>query len=161
MASMLRSVRVATTLIRPQPSLRLVLNRSYAVKTGQFYFTKDHEWVKLDANNVATVGITDHAQHALGDVVFVEVPEKGKTVKQKATLAAVESVKAASDIYAPISGKVIEGNEALGKDPAIINKSPEQDGWICKLQVEPSNLKELDTLLDKAAYDKHCKDTAH
>jgi hypothetical protein len=139
MASVLRSVRVATTLIRPQSSLRLVLSRSYAVKTGtlylsilpylvctnetayikihpihlfashthyphvhttlgQFYFTKDHEWVKLDANNVATVGITDHAQHALGDVVFVEVPEKGKTVKQKATLAAVESVKAASGI---------------------------------------------------------------
>eukprot|EP01110_Echinostelium_bisporum_P008210 TRINITY_DN30111_c0_g1_i1.p1 TRINITY_DN30111_c0_g1~~TRINITY_DN30111_c0_g1_i1.p1 ORF type:complete len:165 (+),score=77.73 TRINITY_DN30111_c0_g1_i1:23-496(+) len=145
-----------------QPTLRLSLtSRAYALKKGTPYFTKDHEWIVVGENNVGTVGITEFAQNALGDVVYVDVPEKGKAVKQKQTLAAVESVKAASDIYAPASGTVTEGNSALSNDPALINKSPLTDGWICKLTLSENGLKEVEALLDGAAYKKHCEESKH
>ena len=113
------------------------------------YFTREHEWVRLDGD-VATVGISDHAQQALGDIVFAEVPEAGKSLAKGDDAAVVESVKAASDVYAPVGGDVIEGNPAIADDPSLINREPEGDGWFFKLKLaEPS---ELDGLMDEAAY---------
>jgi glycine cleavage system H protein len=114
------------------------------------HFTKDHEWVRLDGD-VATVGITKHAADQLGDVVFVETPKAGRTVAQKEGFAVVESVKAASDVYAPVSGEVIEGNDALASAPETINADPEGAGWFAKIKV--TNPGELDGLMDRAAYD--------
>ncbi len=113
-------------------------------------FTKDHEWVSLDGE-IATVGISKHAADALGDVVFVEVPEVGKTVAKGASFAVVESVKAASDVYAPVSGEVIEANDALSTAPETVNADPEGEGWFAKIKV--SDASELDALMDQAAYD--------
>ena len=113
------------------------------------YFTKDHEWIRVDGNN-ATVGISNHAQEQLGDIVFAEAPEAGRSLRKGEEAAVVESVKAASDVYSPISGTVIEGNPALAEDPAIINNDPEGAGWFFKLEVtDPS---ELEGLMDEAAY---------
>jgi glycine cleavage system H protein len=113
------------------------------------YFTKEHEWVRVAGNN-ATVGISSHAQEQLGDIVFAETPEAGKSLRKGEEAAVVESVKAASDVYSPISGTVIEGNPALADDPAIINNDPEGAGWFFKLEVtDPS---ELEGLMDEAAY---------
>jgi glycine cleavage system H protein len=114
-------------------------------------FTKDHEWVRLEGD-VATVGITKHAADQLGDVVFVETPEAGRAVSQKDGFAVVESVKAASDVYAPVSGEVIEGNDALASAPETVNADPEGAGWFAKIKV--SNPAELDGLMDRAAYDQ-------
>ena len=113
------------------------------------YFTRDHEWIRVDDDN-ATVGISDHAQQALGDIVFAEVPEAGRQVKKGEEAAVVESVKAASDVYAPVSGEVIEGNPALADDPAIVNRDPEGEGWFFKLKLTDSG--ELDGLMDEASY---------
>lgn len=113
------------------------------------YFTEDHEWVDVDGE-VATVGITDYAQAQLGDIVFAEVPDEGKEFAQGDEAAVVESVKAASDIYAPVSGTVIEGNADLDVEPALVNSSPEEDGWFFKLTL--SDLSELEELMDEAAY---------
>ncbi|MDO9609842.1 MAG: glycine cleavage system protein GcvH [Brevundimonas sp.] len=113
-------------------------------------FTKDHEWVSLDGD-IATVGISKHAADALGDVVFVEVPEVGKTVSKGSSFAVVESVKAASDVYAPVSGEVVEANDALSTAPETVNAAPEGDGWFAKIKV--SDAAELDALMDQAAYD--------
>ncbi len=113
------------------------------------YFTKDHEWIDV-AGDVATVGITDYAQGQLGDVVFVEVPDAGRSLKQGGEAAVVESVKAASDVYAPVSGEVIEGNVALTDTPDLVNTAPEGDGWFFKLRL--SDTSELDALMDEAAY---------
>ena len=115
------------------------------------HFTKDHEWVRLDGD-VATVGITRHAADQLGDVVFVETPEAGRTVAQKDGFAVVESVKAASDVYAPVSGEVIAGNAALASAPETVNADPEGAGWFAKIKV--TNPDELDGLMDRAAYDQ-------
>ena len=115
-------------------------------------FTKDHEWVNLDGDT-ATVGITAYAAEQLGDVVFVETPEKGKTVKAGDGLAVVESVKAASDVYAPISGEVIEGNSALSTSPETVNADPEGKGWFAKIKVADKG--QLDALMDRAAYDQY------
>ena len=112
-------------------------------------YTKEHEWVRVDGQ-VATVGISNHAQEQLGDVVFVELPEVGRTVSRNAAMAVVESVKAASDVYAPISGEVVEVNAALTEDPALVNGDAEGAGWFCKLKV--ANPAELDALMDAAAY---------
>jgi len=113
------------------------------------YFTKDHEWIRVEGNN-ATVGISSHAQEQLGDIVFAETPEAGRSLRKGEEAAVVESVKAASDVYSPISGTVIEGNPALADDPAIINNDPEGAGWFFKLEVtDPS---ELEGLMDEAAY---------
>ena len=98
------------------------------------YFTKDHEWISVDGT-VGTVGITDYAQHALGDIVFVEVPEAGRELTVGGDAAVVESVKAASDVYAPVSGAVIEVNEALVDQPALVNESPEDAAWFLKIEL--------------------------
>ena len=113
------------------------------------YFTQDHEWIEVDGNT-ATVGITDYAQQQLGDIVFAEVPAVGSTLKKGGDAAVVESVKAASDVYAPVSGTVVEGNGALGDEPALVNSDPEGEGWFFKLTL--SDTSELDSLMDKAAY---------
>jgi len=113
------------------------------------YFTKDHEWIRVDGNN-ATVGISSHAQEQLGDIVFAETPQAGRSLRKGEEAAVVESVKAASDVYSPISGTVIEGNPALTEDPAIINNDPEGAGWFFKLEV--TNPSELEGLMDEAAY---------
>jgi glycine cleavage system H protein len=112
-------------------------------------YTKEHEWARLDGD-VATVGISDYAQEQLGDVVFVDLPEVGKTVSQGDAMAVVESVKAASDVYAPVSGEVVEANEALGDDPALVNSGAEAEGWFCKIRLEDKS--ELDQLMDADAY---------
>ena len=117
-------------------------------------FTKDHEWVRLDGD-VATVGISKHAADALGDVVFVETPEAGKSVSQGDSFAVVESVKAASDVYAPVSGEVVEGNSALATAPETVNADPEGEGWFAKIRV--SDTSQLDALMDQAAYDDFLK----
>jgi glycine cleavage system H protein len=113
------------------------------------YFTKDHEWIRVDGE-VATIGISNHAQEALGDIVFAEVPEAGRSLSKGQEAAVVESVKAASDVYAPVSGEVTEGNPLVAEDPAIINREPESDGWMFKLKL--ANPSELDGMMDEAAY---------
>ncbi len=113
------------------------------------YFTQDHEWISVEGDH-ATVGITDYAQAQLGDVVFVEVPPAGTAVAKGKEAAVVESVKAASDVYAPVSGTVTQANEALEADPALVNTSPEGDGWFFKLTL--SNPGELEGLMDDTAY---------
>ncbi len=117
------------------------------------YYTEEHEWVRVDGDT-ATVGITDFAQGQLGDIVFVEVPEAGRQVQKGGEAAVVESVKAASDVYAPVSGEVTEGNQALVDDPALVNSSAEGDGWFFKLRL--SDPSELDGLMDAAAYKAFC-----
>ncbi|PLR24292.1 glycine cleavage system protein H [Caulobacter zeae] len=113
-------------------------------------FTKDHEWVAVEGD-IATVGITAYAAEQLGDVVFVEVPEVGKTVAQGEGLAVVESVKAASDVYAPVSGEVVEANAELADAPETVNAVPEAGGWFAKLKL--SNPAEVDALMDRDAYE--------
>ncbi len=115
-------------------------------------YTKEHEWVRLEGET-ATVGITEFAQQELGDVVFVELPAAGSPVEQGQTFGAVESVKAASDLYAPISGQVLEANAALEDTPDAVNKDPYGAGWM--LKVQPADLSELDSLMDAAAYDSY------
>ena len=112
-------------------------------------FTKDHEWVRLDGE-VAVVGITDWAQSQLGDVVYVELPEIGRRIERGKEAAVVESVKAASEVYAPVSGEVAEVNETLAADPAKVNSDPMGEGWFLKLRL--SDPKELDGLMDETAY---------
>lgn len=113
------------------------------------YFTRDHEWIRIDGDT-ASVGISDHAQQALGDIVFAEVPQAGKTLSKGDEAAVVESVKAASDVYAPVGGEVVEGNQAVADDPALINRDPEGEGWFFKLLLADEN--ELEGLMDEAAY---------
>ena len=118
------------------------------------YFTKDHEWIRVDGDS-ATVGISDHAQAALGDIVFVEVPAAGRTLAKGDDAAVVESVKAASDVYAPVGGEVTDGNAALADDPSLVNREPEGDGWFFKLKLADAS--DLDGLMDEAAYREWCK----
>jgi glycine cleavage system H protein len=113
-------------------------------------YSKDHEWVIVEGG-IATIGITNHAQEQLGDVVFIELPAIGKKVEKDAEAAVVESVKAASEVYAPVSGEVVEVNKELEGDPAMVNRSAEGDAWFMKVKL--SNPSELDGLMDKAAYD--------
>lgn len=112
-------------------------------------FTKDHEWVRRDGGTVL-VGITDHAQVALGDVVFVDLPEAGREVAENEACAVVESVKAASDVFAPLSGRIVEVNAALADDPALVNRDPTGAGWF--FRIEPGDPAAFATLLDEAAY---------
>lgn len=114
------------------------------------YFTQEHEWIDVDGA-IATVGITDFAQGQLGDIVFVELPEEGRTVAKGDDVAVVESVKAASDVYAPVSGEVVEANGALEGDPALVNGDAEGEGWFFRLRL--ADEKELEGLMDRAAYD--------
>ncbi|MET4700614.1 glycine cleavage system H protein [Constrictibacter sp. MBR-5] len=116
---------------------------------ADIYYTEDHEWISVE-DGVGTVGITDYAQSQLGDVVYVELPDVGKELAQKDEAAVVESVKAASDVYAPVSGEVVEVNEALADTPGTVNESASSDGWFYKIKLsEPS---ELEDLMDEAAY---------
>lgn len=112
-------------------------------------YSQDHEWVRVDGD-IATVGISEHAQEQLGDVVFVELPSVGKSFERRDAMGVVESVKAASDLYAPVSGEVVEVNDALGDDPALVNSGAESEGWFCKIKL--SKPAELEGLMDGDAY---------
>ncbi len=113
------------------------------------YFTDEHEWIEVDGNE-AVVGITDYAQSQLGDIVFVEIPAAGAAVTKGGDAAVVESVKAASDVYSPVSGTVIAGNDALNEDPSLVNSDPEGEGWFFRLTLDDPS--QLDGLMDAAAY---------
>ena len=119
-------------------------------------FTKDHEWVRVEGDHVV-VGITAHAAEQLGDVVFVELPETGKSFSAHDDMAVVESVKAASDVYAPISGEIVEANAAIVDEPAKVNEAPEGEGWFVK--IKPSDMGDLDALMDEAAYKQMLADS--
>ena len=116
------------------------------------YFTEDHEWIRVEGG-VATVGITDYAQEQLGDLVFVELPEAGKAMKKGDVAVVVESVKAASDVYAPADGEVVEANAALSGDPALVNSAATGDGWLWKMKLADES--QLSGLLDEAGYKAH------
>ena len=120
-------------------------------------FSKEHEWITLEGE-VATIGITKHATEMLGDIVFAELPEKGKNVERDGTAGVVESTKAASDVYTPISGEVVDINQSIVDDPAKINEDPEGAGWFFKLKAK--DLSELDTLMNKEEYEKFAKETS-
>lgn len=117
-------------------------------------YASSHEWIRVDEDGVATVGISDHAQGALGDIVFVELPEPGASVNAKEEVAVVESVKAASDVYSPLSGEITEINEALVDAPETVNSGPYDEGWFFKIAI--SDQAELDELMDAEAYSDHC-----
>ncbi len=118
---------------------------------AELKFTKDHEWVRHEGD-LATIGITDHAQTALGDVVFVDLPEPGRMVAAGEACAVVESVKAASDVYAPIAGRIVEVNSALTDDPGLVNREPTGEGWF--FRIEPADATEIAALMDADAYQK-------
>jgi glycine cleavage system H protein len=120
-------------------------------------FTKDHEWIRVEGD-VGVIGITDHAQQQLGDVVFVEVPDVGRHVTAGEAVAVVESVKAASDVYTPVSGEVVEANGDLAANPALVNEDAEGNAWFFKLRL--ANASELDALMDKTAYESFVKESA-
>ncbi|CAB9505015.1 cleavage system H protein [Seminavis robusta] len=122
------------------------------------YFTPAHEYVKVEGN-IGTVGITDFAQSALGDIVFVDLPEVDDDFEKGDSFGSVESVKAASDVYAPVAGKVIETNDNISDDPGLVNTAAETDAWFIKLEI--SDASELDGLMDEAAYKEHCDKEAH
>jgi glycine cleavage system H protein len=122
-------------------------------------YTKSHEWIRDNGDGTVTLGITDHAQELLGDLVFVEVPEAGTGVEAGAEIAVVESVKAASDVYSPVSGEVTESNEALADAPESVNDSPYENGWICKIRL--SDAGELEGLMDADSYATHAEEEEH
>ena len=120
-------------------------------------YSKEHEWLKLDGD-IATIGITKHATEMLGDIVFAELPEKGSSVEKDGTAGVVESTKAASDVYTPVSGEVIDVNQIIVDDPSKINADPEGEAWFFKLKIK--DVKELDTLMNKDEYDKFAKESS-
>jgi glycine cleavage system H protein len=115
-------------------------------------YTREHEWVRMDGD-IATVGVTDYAQEALGDVVFVELPELGREVATDEACGVVESVKAASDVYAPLAGKVVEINQAIVDDPSLVNTEAEGEGWFFRVEIDDTDA--FDALLDEAAYGEY------
>ena len=119
-------------------------------------FSKEHEWIKLD-EDVATIGITKHATEMLGDIVFTELPEKGSSVEKDGTVGVVESTKAASDVYTPVSGEVVDINQMIVDDPAKINEDPEGTAWFFKLKMK--DMTEMDSLMNKDEYDKFAKES--
>ncbi|WP_372878035.1 glycine cleavage system protein GcvH [Pseudomonas sp.] len=123
---------------------------------GELRYAASHEWARLEDDGTVTVGISDHAQEALGDLVYVEVPEVGQTVAAEEACCVVESVKAASDVYAPIAGEVIASNEALEDQPELVNEAPYEGGWLFKLK--PDNAADLNNLLDAAGYESSLED---
>jgi glycine cleavage system H protein len=123
-----------------------------ANKSADKRYTKDHEWILLDGD-IATVGITDHAQEQLGDLVHVELPELERTVAEGETVAVVESVKAASDVFAPLAGKVVEINETIVEDPSIVNSDAEGEGWFFRIEIDDTDA--FEALLDQDAYDEY------
>eukprot|EP01134_Creolimax_fragrantissima_P001752 CFRG1752T1 len=150
----LLSMHVRRSLTAPlSSSFRLTsVFRSYA---SVMKYTKEHEWLNIDGDE-ATIGITDYAQNSLGDLVFVELPEVGSSFEQAVEMGVVESVKAASDVYAPVSGDIIAVNENAVKTPSVINKEPETNGWLVKMKL--SNMDELSELLDEPTYAAFCKE---
>ena len=120
-------------------------------------YSKEHEWLKLDGD-IATIGITKHATEMLGDIVFAELPDKGSNVEKDGTAGVVESTKAASDVYTPISGEVVDTNQSIVDDPAKINEDPEGAAWFFKLKIKDTT--ELDTLMNREEYDKFAKETS-
>ena len=123
---------------------------------GDLKFLSSHEWARVESDGIITIGISDHAQDLLGDIVFVELPEVGQTLDAETDAAIVESVKAASDVYSPLSGEVMEVNSLLEDQPEIINSSPYEDGWLFKLT--PSDMSELDNLLSPEDYSDACEE---
>ena len=121
-------------------------------------YSKEHEWIKIEGD-VGTVGITQHATEMLGDIVFVELPDVGSSVEKDGNAGVVESTKAASDVYNPISGEVMENNQAIVDDPGKINSDPEKDAWFFKLKIKDSS--ELDSLMNKEEYDKFAKESGN
>ena len=121
------------------------------------YYTKEHEWITLEGE-VATIGITKHATEMLGDIVFAELPEKGSNVDKDGTAGVVESTKAASDVYTPVSGEVVDINQAIVDDPSKINEDPEGSAWFFKLKMK--DMSEMDSLMNKEEYDKFAKESA-
>ena len=121
-------------------------------------YTKDHEWIKVEGS-IGIVGITDFAQHSLTDIVFAELPQKGKVVEQGKAAMVVESVKSVSDVFAPVSGEIVEVNEKAGKDSGIINKDPYVEGWLFKIKVKDAS--ELGKLMDAQVYRKYLAEQAH
>jgi glycine cleavage system H protein len=121
-------------------------------------FSKEHEWIKLDGE-VATIGITKHATEMLGDIVFVELPEIGTSVDKDGNAGVVESTKAASDVYTPVSGEVVENNQSIVDDPGKINSDPENEAWFFKLKIK--DVSELDTLMNKEEYDQFAKESSN
>lgn len=121
-------------------------------------FTKEHEWIKIDSDT-GLIGITDYAQHALGDITFVELPKLARHIRQFQGLTTIESVKAASDIFSPLSGEIIEVNTKLENNPALVNQSCYSDGWIAKIKIK--DLSEKKDLMDSAAYKKYVEGMAH
>ena len=119
-------------------------------------FSKEHEWIKIDGD-IATIGITKHATEMLGDIVFIELPKKETLVQKDGNIGVVESTKAASDVYTPISGEIIETNQSIVDDPSKINSDPENEGWIFKLKIKDKS--EIDTLMNKEEYDKFAKES--
>ncbi len=120
-------------------------------------FSKEHEWIKLEGD-IATIGITQHATEMLGDIVFVELPEKGSSVTKDGNAGVVESTKAASDVYTPVSGEIIENNQSIVDDPGKINSDPENEAWFFKLKIKDKS--ELDSLMNKEEYEKFSKERA-
>ena len=120
-------------------------------------YSKEHEWIKLEGDT-ATIGITKHATEMLGDIVFTELPEKGSNVKKDGTAGVVESTKAASDVYTPVSGEVVETNQAIVDDPSKINQDPENTAWFFKLKIKDKS--EMDSLMNKDEYDKFAKESS-
>ena len=120
-------------------------------------YSKEHEWIKLDGD-IATIGITKHATEMLGDIVFTELPEKGSNVEKDGTAGVVESTKAASDVYTPLGGEVVDTNQAIVDDPSLINQDPENSAWFFKLKIKDPS--EMDTLMNKDDYDKFAKETS-
>ena len=126
---------------------------------AEMKFSKTHEWARLEKDGTITIGITDHAQHALGDMVFVELPEVGSSVAAGKECGVVESVKSASDVFSPLSGEVVEANEAVVATPDIINKDPQNAGWLFK--IKPADMKEFEKMLDAKSYETFLSETAH
>ncbi|KAI8879894.1 glycine cleavage system H protein [Backusella circina FSU 941] len=150
MALRLLSTRIARPYMPVvRKSATWAVYRGYATKK----YTLDHEWISID-NGVGTFGITDYAQKSLGDVVFVETPAVGDVVAKQDSVGAIESVKAASEIFSPVSGEVVAVNEQLGDEPSLINESPEGEGWLAQIKI--SDESELADLMDEKAYEAHC-----
>ncbi len=126
---------------------------------NELSYTKSHEWVRVDEDGIATIGITDHAQEQLGDLVFVELPEVGTELGVGSECAVVESVKAASDVYSPVSGEVVEANEVLADAPETINQDAYEEGWIFRVRL--SHPEEVDGLMDADSYAEHCELEEH
>ena len=124
---------------------------------SEIKFSKEHEWITVEGD-VATIGITKHATELLGDIVFAELPEKGSSVNKDATAGVVESTKAASDVYTPVSGEIVDTNQTIVDDPAKINQDPEGDAWFFKMKMKDTS--EMDSLMNKEEYDKFAKESS-